>query len=66
MVRELTHFIGGKHTPGTTGTYGDVHDPNTGRVQARVPLAGRSETEAAIADAAEAQIEWGEWNPQRR
>ena len=52
--------------PGTSGTYGDVYDPNTGRVQARVPLAGRSETEAAIADAAEAQVEWGEWNPQRR
>ncbi|MEW1613629.1 MULTISPECIES: CoA-acylating methylmalonate-semialdehyde dehydrogenase [unclassified Streptomyces] len=66
MVRELTHFIGGKHTPGTSGTYGDVHAPNTGRVQARVPLAGRSETEAAMADAAQAQVEWGEWNPQRR
>ncbi len=66
MVRELTHFIGGKHTPGASGTYGDVYDPNTGQVQARVPLAGRSETEAAIADAAEAQREWGEWNPQRR
>ncbi|MDT0494275.1 CoA-acylating methylmalonate-semialdehyde dehydrogenase [Streptomyces griseus] len=66
MVRELTHFIGGKHTPGTSGTYGDVYDPNTGQVQARVPLAARSETEAAIADAAEAQLEWGEWNPQRR
>ncbi|MFF8784477.1 CoA-acylating methylmalonate-semialdehyde dehydrogenase [Streptomyces sp. NPDC015125] len=66
MVRELAHFIGGKHTPGTSGTYGDVYDPNTGEVQARVPLAGRAETEAAIADAAEAQREWGDRNPQRR
>ncbi|NED90252.1 aldehyde dehydrogenase family protein, partial [Streptomyces sp. SID11233] len=33
---------------------------------ARVPLASRAETEAAIADAARAQREWGEWNPQRR
>ncbi|MGW1297234.1 CoA-acylating methylmalonate-semialdehyde dehydrogenase [Streptomyces sp. NPDC002533] len=66
MVRELTHFIGGKHTPGASGTYGDVYDPNTGQVQARVPLAGRAETGAAIADAVEAQREWGEWNPQRR
>ncbi|MFJ5675877.1 CoA-acylating methylmalonate-semialdehyde dehydrogenase [Streptomyces sp. NPDC093097] len=66
MVRELAHFIGGKHTPGTSGIYGDVYDPNTGAVQARVPLAGRAETEAAIADAAEAQRAWGEWNPQRR
>ncbi|MFI0263932.1 CoA-acylating methylmalonate-semialdehyde dehydrogenase [Streptomyces sp. NPDC017056] len=66
MVRELTHFVGGKHTPGTSGAYGDVFDPNTGTVQARVPLADRSETAAAVADAASAQPEWGEWNPQRR
>ncbi|MCK8680017.1 CoA-acylating methylmalonate-semialdehyde dehydrogenase [Streptomyces lichenis] len=66
MVRELTHFIGGKHTPGTSGLYADVHDPNTGEVQARVPLAGREETLAAIADAEAAQPEWAAWNPQRR
>lgn len=65
-VRELTHFIGGKRTPGASGAYGDVYDPNTGEVQARVPLASRAETEAAIADAALAQPEWAEWNPQRR
>ncbi|WP_046501108.1 aldehyde dehydrogenase family protein [Streptomyces odonnellii] len=66
MVRELTHFIGGKHTVGTSGLFGDVYDPNTGAVQAHVPLAGRPDTEAAIADAAIAQREWGQWNPQRR
>ncbi|MED7948184.1 CoA-acylating methylmalonate-semialdehyde dehydrogenase [Kitasatospora sp. NPDC058201] len=66
MVRELTHFIGGKHVPGTSGDFGDVYDPNTGTVQARVPLAGRAETEAAIADAERAQSEWAAWNPQRR
>ncbi|MFD3942133.1 CoA-acylating methylmalonate-semialdehyde dehydrogenase [Streptomyces sp. NPDC058579] len=65
-VRELTHFIGGRHTPGTSGAYGDVYDPNTGEVQARVPLANRAETEAAIADAARAQRDWAAWNPQRR
>ncbi|MFJ8251862.1 CoA-acylating methylmalonate-semialdehyde dehydrogenase [Streptomyces sp. NPDC094466] len=66
MVRELTHFIGGKHTAGTAGLFADVYDPNTGAVQARVPLAGRADTEAAITDAQEAQQEWGRWNPQRR
>ncbi|MFF9066564.1 CoA-acylating methylmalonate-semialdehyde dehydrogenase [Streptomyces sp. NPDC014891] len=66
MVRELTHFIGGKHTAGTSGLFADVYDPNTGAVQARVPLAGRADTEAAIADAETAQQEWGRWNPQRR
>ncbi|MCX5232009.1 CoA-acylating methylmalonate-semialdehyde dehydrogenase [Streptomyces sp. NBC_00233] len=66
MVRELTHFIGGEHTTGTSGLFADVYDPNTGAVQARVPLAGRADTEAAIADAETAQQEWGQWNPQRR
>ncbi|MFJ8233400.1 CoA-acylating methylmalonate-semialdehyde dehydrogenase [Streptomyces sp. NPDC094448] len=66
MVRELTHFTGGKRTPGTSGLYADVYDPNTGQVQAKVPLAGRDEVRAAVADAARAQTEWGAWNPQRR
>lgn len=66
MVRELTHFVGGKRIAGTSGRFADVYDPNTGRVQARVPLADRAEVEAVIADAAQAQPEWAAWNPQRR
>jgi malonate-semialdehyde dehydrogenase (acetylating)/methylmalonate-semialdehyde dehydrogenase len=54
-MRELTHFIGGTHLRGTSGAFGDVFDPNTGDVQARVPLASKSEVEAAIANAAAAQ-----------
>lgn len=65
-VRELSHFIGGKRIPGASGRFADVFDPNTGQVQARVPLADRSETEAVIANAADAQKEWASWNPQRR
>lgn len=38
---------------GLSGLFGEVYDPNTGEVQARVPLADRSETEAAIANAVE-------------
>lgn len=66
MVRELSHFIGGKHVTGTSGVFGDVYDPNTGQVQARVPLADRADTLAAIAGAERAQPEWADWNPQRR
>ncbi len=66
MARELTHFIGGKHVAGTSGNFGDVFDPNTGEIQARVPLADVSEVEAVIADAEQAQREWAKWNPQRR
>ncbi|MFV0374323.1 aldehyde dehydrogenase family protein, partial [Microbacterium sp.] len=66
MTRELTHFIGGEHVSGTSGNFGDVYDPSTGEVQARVPLASVAEVEAAIANAAEAQREWASFNPQRR
>ncbi|MCU1478811.1 MAG: methylmalonate-semialdehyde dehydrogenase [Subtercola sp.] len=66
MVRELMHFVGGKAVAGTSGRFSDVFDPSTGEVQARVPLATTEEVEAAIANAEEAQLIWGAWNPQRR
>ncbi|GGG00932.1 putative methylmalonic acid semialdehyde dehydrogenase MmsA [Rhodococcoides trifolii] len=66
MTRELTHFVGGKHIPGSSGNFADVFDPNTGAVQARVPLADKAETEAAIANAEDAQREWALQNPQKR
>ena len=65
-MREISHFIGGAHVAGTSGRFGDVYDPSTGEVQARVPLASVAEVEAAVANAAEAQLEWAAWNPQRR
>jgi malonate-semialdehyde dehydrogenase (acetylating)/methylmalonate-semialdehyde dehydrogenase len=66
MIAELSHFIGGKRVPGESGNFGDVYDPNTGQVQARVPLASAAEVQAAIANAAEAQHDWASWNPQKR
>ncbi|MBD8054795.1 CoA-acylating methylmalonate-semialdehyde dehydrogenase [Rhodococcus ruber] len=65
-IRELTHFVGGKHIPGASDRFADVFDPNTGEVQARVPLADVAETEAVIANAVEAQKEWAAFNPQKR
>ncbi|MDQ1053390.1 malonate-semialdehyde dehydrogenase (acetylating)/methylmalonate-semialdehyde dehydrogenase [Arthrobacter sp. SORGH_AS 212] len=66
MVRELSHYIGGSHAGGTSGRFGDVFDPCTGEVQARLPLAGRDDVQSAVAAAAEAQPEWAALNPQRR
>jgi malonate-semialdehyde dehydrogenase (acetylating)/methylmalonate-semialdehyde dehydrogenase len=65
-VAELEHFIGGKRVPGTSGSLGDVFDPNTGQVQSRVPFASAEEVRSAVANAAEAQRDWAAWNPQRR
>jgi malonate-semialdehyde dehydrogenase (acetylating)/methylmalonate-semialdehyde dehydrogenase len=65
-MRELTHFIGGRHIAGVTGRFGDVFDPAIGEVQARVPLAGPSELRAAVEAASQAFREWSHVNPQRR
>ncbi len=66
MPRILTHFIGGAAVEGQSGRFDDVFDPNTGAVQAKVPLASQHEVEAAIANAAAAQPAWAATNPQRR
>jgi malonate-semialdehyde dehydrogenase (acetylating) / methylmalonate-semialdehyde dehydrogenase len=65
-MREIGHFVGGKEIKGASGRTGDVFDPNTGEVQAKVALASRADTEAAIASAEAAQPAWGATNPQRR
>src|SRR6202142_1377629 len=65
-MREIGHFIGSKAVKGTSGRFGDVFDPNTGEVQAKVALAKHSEVEHAITKAQAAQPAWGATNPQRR
>ena len=66
MVRELTHYVGGKHVKGESGRFSDVFNPCTGEVQARLPLAGKAEIDAVISNAEQAQLAWGATNPQRR
>ena len=65
-MREVGHFIGGKTVSGTSGRFGDVFNPSTGDVQAKVALASKAEVEAAIANAEAAQPGWAATNPQRR
>ena len=65
-MREIGHFIGGKTVKGTSGRFGDVFNPNTGEVQAKVAFASKSEVEHAIANAEAAQPAWAATNPQRR
>ncbi|HEX8384518.1 MAG TPA: aldehyde dehydrogenase family protein, partial [Sphingomonas sp.] len=64
-MRIIEHFIvGGGLAPATR--HGDVFDPNTGEVQARVPLGGRDVLEVAVQAALAAQPGWAATNPQRR
>ena len=65
-MRDIPHFVAGRPLAGASGRYGEVFDPNTGRVQARVPLASAAELDAAVRAAAAAQIGWAATNPQRR
>jgi malonate-semialdehyde dehydrogenase (acetylating)/methylmalonate-semialdehyde dehydrogenase len=66
MAAELTHFIGGKRVPGTSGRFTDAYWPMTGEVASRVPLASRDEVRAAVENAKAAQPAWAATNPQRR
>src|SRR5205814_10015685 len=66
MMRDIGHFVGGKEVKGGSGRTGDVFNPNTGEVQAKVAFASKSEVESTIANAAAAQPACSATNPQRR
>jgi malonate-semialdehyde dehydrogenase (acetylating) / methylmalonate-semialdehyde dehydrogenase len=66
MTRTIDHFINGSKLVGTSGRFGDVFNPNTGAVQARVCLATPDELNAAVANSLQAQQAWAIVNPQRR
>jgi malonate-semialdehyde dehydrogenase (acetylating)/methylmalonate-semialdehyde dehydrogenase len=65
-MRDIAHFVNGQTLTGSSGRFGDVFNPNTGEVQARVQLATDAELDAAVQAAAKAQIGWAATNPQRR
>ncbi|MGE7470920.1 CoA-acylating methylmalonate-semialdehyde dehydrogenase [Bosea sp. NPDC003192] len=65
-MRQIGHFIGGKHVAGTSGRTADVYQPMDGSVIGKVALASAAEMRAAVENAAEAQPKWAAVNPQRR
>ena len=65
-MREIGHFIGGKHVAGTSGKFGDVFNPASGELSARVALAGADEVNKAVAAAAAAWPAWANTPPLRR
>jgi malonate-semialdehyde dehydrogenase (acetylating)/methylmalonate-semialdehyde dehydrogenase len=66
MVKPLHHYINGQRVEGTSGRYGDVFNPTTGEVTAKVPLASADETARAIEIAAAAFPAWRDTPPLRR
>jgi malonate-semialdehyde dehydrogenase (acetylating) / methylmalonate-semialdehyde dehydrogenase len=57
-MRDVRHWVGGKEWQGTGQRSGDVFDPSTGAVQARVPLADPADVGTAVEAAAQAFPEW--------
>src|SRR6201988_1966253 len=66
MTTQIAHFIDGKPPAGQSARAADVFNPSTGQGQAKVPMAGKADVDAAVASAVEAQKDWAAWNPQRR
>ena len=65
-MRTITHFIDGRAAGEEAARYGDVFDPNTGKIQARVAFGSQDDLDRAVASAVAAQLSWAEVNPQRR
>src|SRR5258708_16208742 len=65
-MKELDHFIAGQHVKGTSGHFGDIYNPTTGEVQAKVALASKAEMRKAVEAALKVFPEWSAVNPQRR
>ena len=58
-LREVHHWINGQTALGTSGRFGDVYNPASGEVQARVALATQAEVDTAIAAASgSAELAW--------
>ena len=63
MTATINHFVGGERVGPSGNRFGDVFDPSTGAVQARVPLASESEVDAAVAAARAAFPDWAATAP---
>ncbi len=66
MAKELHHFIGGEKVEGRSGRAGDVWNPATGEVQARVPFASAEEVDRAVQAAKAAFPGWAATSAPKR
>ena len=66
MPKELQHWIDGRRVGGTSGRFGDVYNPASGELTARVPFASEAEAAKVVASAAKAFPGWAATPPLRR
>jgi malonate-semialdehyde dehydrogenase (acetylating) / methylmalonate-semialdehyde dehydrogenase len=62
-MRTINHFVGGQEVAGKSGRFGDVFNPATGEVQAKVALASKAEVDAAVKAALDAFPKWSATPP---
>ncbi|KFN49961.1 hypothetical protein N790_00940 [Arenimonas malthae CC-JY-1] len=65
-LRRVPHFIHGQPQEGSSGRWGEVFDPATGAVQAKVALASADDVSAAVAAAQAAFPAWAATPPLQR
>ncbi|WP_158944768.1 CoA-acylating methylmalonate-semialdehyde dehydrogenase [Granulicella sp. S190] len=58
QLREVHHWVNGAIMTGIAGHFGDVYNPATGKIQAKVALATSAEVDIAVAAAAAAFPAW--------
>ncbi len=66
MTEALSHFINGRKEAGNGNRHGDVYDPATGTVSARVPLASVADVKQAVDAASAAFPAWAATTPLNR
>ena len=65
-MQRISHWIGNRVVPGTSGRTGKVFNPATGEQQAEVDLASTAEVDAVVATAKAAFSQWRSSNMSRR
>lgn len=66
MTEALHHFFDGQRVEGSSGRFGDVFDPATGTITARVPLASGDDVKQAVDAASAAFPAWASTTPLNR
>src|SRR6266576_1616352 len=65
-MSDIQHYIDGKRVEGTSGRWGDVHNPATGERSRRVAFAGAAEIDRAVQAASTAFPAWAATPPLTR
>ena len=66
MTTNIGHYLANKPVAGRSGRSGDVTNPATGEVTAKVAFASVEEVDEAVKIAAKAQLAWAATPPLRR